>query len=228
LSSVKNYLPSNPRKLKAISRIIKTLNPEILRHEDTEINWPLLLISSIIKMESPQLFIKIVEALNNEDFLKPWYSDNEKEKDEKLQSLLDSINDISSRKKEVNELLKRIFLKHNIFNKSQTLYQFNLISYPHYLTWKEFREIFNAWKNKKSLDHVSNWINETSKRRNSHPADVARELFETTISFYSINMENAISLESLKEYDDRAKTSVELLDFIEKIFISEISPLEKG
>jgi hypothetical protein len=61
-----SLLPLNPRKLKLFARLISSLKAEAERHDPDELDWPTILLFSLMKLESESLTAEFVRRVCDE------------------------------------------------------------------------------------------------------------------------------------------------------------------
>jgi hypothetical protein len=217
------YLPKNPRKIKLVSRNIKILKNEILRHGEDEINWLIIVFLCILRSKSQHAYdISIKELKDNDLYDIAFIEDKNKKKEkmnEKIDFLIKDCTDIDNAKTELMPLFEFLFDHYYEFRGQNFSYYANLITEPHYLTWKEFKSLLSASKSKNANDVINSWIIDTeNKRGKKYRQDIVGELFESATNYYSSCLEKAANTILLDAFNSTMSDATTTLQFIESLF----------
>jgi KAP family P-loop domain len=229
VNQVEDLLPANPRKLKTLVRNLAALKSEVSRHDPDELNWVDILIAQLIKMESTEFFERFLggEVLEQETGvvhmveqrfrtrglvgggLEP---EGEADPNARLKEYLTEwkINDPAVRERIV-KLVEALRARGG----SNFRYHAEFAVRPHRITWKEFREVFAAWKGGRDPNALGNWLQQHASRRSATIHDVCFELFDAAIKFRDEQLNGASQSDSLAEHESamaEAHSALDLLD----------------
>lgn len=221
--SLLEYLPKNPRKIKLVARNIKILKNEILRHGEDEINWLIIVFLCILRSKSQHAYDILIKELKANDLYDiAFIEDKNKKKEktkEKINFLIKDCTDIDNAKAELTSLFEFLFDHYYEFCGQNFSYYANLITKPHYLTWKEFKNLLSASKSKKTNEVINSWITDTeNKRGKKHRQHIVGELFESTTNYYSFCLEKAANTMLLDDFNNIMSDAATTLQFIEFLF----------
>lgn len=195
MNDILPHLPPNPRILRKYIRLLAFLKPQIDRHYETELNWPVILAADLIKV----LYPKIAQRLFDDDTIWSEIStamliDIGKESEE------DKIGDLLSKhlaniKQATDEALKtddntRIMQILRVIAKSSSpfmggsraiTYQIRVAEAPSAVTWKEYDAFISDWKTDKSSKRIKKWISSHAKTAGRTHKEVYLELLGALI-----------------------------------------------
>jgi len=202
-------LPPNPRVVRQFIRLVSLLKPQVERHYDYELHWPVILEANILKIRHPRISH---ELLNAPSF---WSSigvislalhgENEEEKldaaiSEHIQKSCTSLGLTpeqlgKSEQKELKALLKAICSHVALFgspvasvsglDEQGVAYQVNVAEAPAAVTWKEFDSFIVVWKQNQVSETAKAWIAEHGRRVERNELDVYRELLNAAVQRYA-------------------------------------------
>lgn len=182
-------LPANPRAIRQFIRILALLKPQINRHHPAEIQWPLVLATSALKVRFPKQAYPILHdkefwrvADRSSFFGKKDDDEHNKTLEEKIQSL-GTIVSVDSQK-ELKSCLEAIVSKINGWAgiTVETLeYQANLTEAPHAVTWKEYDDFFNTIETP-SEDPIKEWAKKHETQVEEPVINIYQELTRSTIT----------------------------------------------
>jgi hypothetical protein len=229
LEDLFHLLPKNPRKLKLFVRHLWTLRKQISRHDDSELDWPTLLLWQLLKIESAN-FCKVFAEMN-EVFSELTTGrllrqlsrkkggetgDNEiSEKVCKVLKLLE-IGDSDPRASRIQLIVGALAERTGATNPDRLRYQIH-IDRPHALTWKEFSAGFTVWTDSHDLVRLEQWLNQHSKTVDSNAELTARELFDCAVGFRHRKLDDAASAVGSDEYETHMRVAAQALDLIEAL-----------
>src|SRR5439155_10933953 len=146
LNDIVPFIPHNPRKLKQFFRGLTRLNSVLKRHDESEIDWVLLLLLEAMRTISLHTAQKLIksDSFRNE-LLMSQFGKEDKDRDDKWQAELRDILGKESLDKEkqtrYEHELKQIIpaIRDHLTLKSEAnlLYWANLSEDPPIFTWKE-------------------------------------------------------------------------------------------
>ena len=235
IDGVEEYLPSNPRKLKALARGLKLYSGEGERHRPEEISWMSVIFAQMIKMESEAFFQLFDEDTFGERERRtpvdttarnPWmhfYMEEDKDKAKKSEQkrIEDLLDMVGVKVPEIRERLIEICdgwrSTQGYWQQHKIVYALRLLYQPEALTWAEFDEAWDIWSREKNLEDLTQWIQKHAENVKKESAEIACELFKTTIQRYDEYLERAINVLLQSDHDsciDDALQVFELIDLI--------------
>lgn len=188
-------LPRNPRVLRQFIRLLALLRPQVERHYDTELSWPVILAANVLKVYHPQL---AQATLGDEAFIdgisRAWIQQQvDDEKKETLASMIGGRleQQLSSHelhlgeveRNKITELLARVFDVATPWatDAQAVQYQVQFVESPHTVTWKEFDTLLDQFREKQKPDTVQRWIVERTAQADCREEEVYRELIQASV-----------------------------------------------
>ncbi len=197
------FFPESPRALRTFIRSLATLAPEVQRHQAGEIDWTLVILTSLIRFHFPgiaaRLFVpgELVKAVSQASVMRLVSrkdGEHKKEADE-FRVTIDSVVDTAKlsdndAKTRARDLLMAL-ADRRFWPSEQILYHADLGERPDPVTWKEFYEIFDRFPDLPSVD-AQGWIVKHADSRGETHERVCVGLFETALAYHQRQMESAI------------------------------------
>lgn len=195
-------LPRNPRAIRQFIRLLALLKPQIDRHHDYELNWPVILSANILKIRHPRLAYELLDAPSFWSAVQmiPHASRGQDEEKALSDAVAEHIRSICARlgftsekpdsneKEEIGKLLKSI-CKHVTpwlgLNGQGVAYQVNLAEAPAAVTWKEFDSFLQVWERNERKETARNWIASHARLGGRTESDVYREVLNAAIQRYA-------------------------------------------
>jgi hypothetical protein len=191
-------LPQNPRAVRQFIRLLSLLKPQIQRHNETELRWPVILAANVLKIRQ----VRLAQVLLNDQtfwgkigFIPLMAKNNaEAELDKALAEHLDNcavkqnLTLASSEREQILAAMKYFSSNTNVWFGSGAealVYQMNLAESPHAVTWKEFDEFFIQWELGQTQMCAIEWIANHSRKVERSKMDVYRELLGASLERYS-------------------------------------------
>lgn len=228
--TVLKYLPKNPRKIKAVVRNIYALEKQIARHDEDDLDWKAIIIDSIIKVYSPHFRERIMALMQDYTSIEiPLIiSDKTRAKEiyEKIGRILEEINDTDkSEKATLSSLFKALVKDTDSFSSERILYQMNLLSNPHQITWKEFRELLLQYK-KSGINSAASWVGNQAEIHKSSKESVMDELLDTLIKYYNQLLETAADTPLLAQHTKIISQAMLVLSLTAEAFENGLSSVK--
>lgn len=207
---VEDLIPLNARKIKALVRNLATLKSEVLRHDTTELNWVDILIAQMMKLESAQFFDRLLigDAVEEQIGIKFKVQQHfaakkgaEAAKQEATDPLHKLLNDCGVKDDRTRERIVSLIEAARARASASFRYQAEFAVRPHRITWKEFREVFAAWRSTAAVAIVADWIDGQAAKREARAEDVVLELSDTILSFREQSISAAAGSNSAEEQD---------------------------
>lgn len=160
LTELGNILPNNPRRIKAILKILSVAAEEINRHRTDELDWPSLLYIALIRAESEEVFSAYKQKISSDvkTFIVRQISQKEEDKDLEKKELYELINNHSPADTKIRERIINLIEKwesiRDLNRIDKIFYTLNFVDIPHYFTWPEIDAIISSWNKGKPLEII--------------------------------------------------------------------------
>lgn len=221
-------LPSNPRKLKLLTRTVSSMQKESARHEPDELDWKVILLMSLIRAES-DLFAKNLldatvesEPFDFEEYLADDRDAKKRAEDSKVKVLSESKLSASQRARA--EILLKAWMKAVPTVPGERLrYQAMFALAPHSITWAEFKEFASRWRLAKKAEAISEFIGQRASATGSRIEVVGEEFAETVVSYYAMVLERASEIQSDAGHRKLTEEASDMLDLVMQSFTSKPS-----
>ena len=182
IKDIFHLLPRNPRKLKKFIRHIAVLRDQVARHDPDELNWPLIYICQLIRLESEPYLWWLLDELDGENFDLLGFlggrRDDEAAAKEKISKLIEPSGKKSdSQKANIEKLVLGLIDHAGLMQAHQKRYSAEIWINPHAVTWKEFRELFAAWRDNREEFDLNAWAVSQAENTGHSTTRVADELF---------------------------------------------------
>lgn len=193
LLSIFSFLPKNPRKFKHFLNYLNALHQSFLdRFDDYELNWKLLYMAQLLRIEFPEVFIKMV---NNKEIIEDISSgmltdsiigDSRGKQKDDIPKWSKNIDDISkdftvNKKLRFHDLYKGLRESGGFILAEQLQNHFLVVEVQELFTWKEY----NAFKDEllSLTDHkISEKLKDFIKKANKYKQiEKVREFFKMLI-----------------------------------------------
>jgi hypothetical protein len=192
-------LPANPRTVRQFIRLLALLKPQIERHRDDELNWPVILAANVLKIRHPRM---AQELLSDEGFWNGigmlWVESHAQEKEQKLDAAVSAhvqkaatslgLTLEESHKNEIGKSLKAICSHVAAFmglDPEGVGYQVNIADAPAAVTLKEFEAFLPQWESRQTIATAQKWITDHAKHVDRSETDVYRELLRAAAQRYA-------------------------------------------
>ena len=236
LAEVAHLLPINPRKLKRFLRGLWRFNNQIGRHDDAEIEWILLLLIELLRTVS---FKSAERLLANKELWDevqksvfagrlPDPEDKDGLGEEQWIKIMAGILDEEKEKEQCQrEAEKSDFLKVvNAMKDLVPIHKWNGLDYwvrfedePPIFTWKEFQKLFDVWKGNPTGVLLDELIRSQANRLETNVAIVAKDLFETVITYREQLLDKAAQSGSDSELVELVTVAHDCLSMINVLVI---------
>lgn len=224
LDEMANFLPHNPRRLKLFARMIAGMREEAERHDEEELDWPLLFLLSLLGTESHELANELVARITDTETQFNW---------------LYFFNDDAHQQKMVEDLKEMV--KHHAVDSVQDgrmmflcqaligqcrgkasegiRYHARFALSPDCITWREFRTFFHQWKVSKMPETIRRFVDERSIALRT-PVDIIEvELVSTVISHHSDLLEKASNVTAQEVHLQLMEDALENLELLRQCLV---------
>lgn len=196
VDAIVKLFPSNPRKLKLFARMIASMQKEVERHGDAEMDWGVILLLALVRTESEGLASRLLEnTIGNVeyDFIEGYEGDKDKEarRKKELDQLLLEFPELVPRTARVQELIAAWRAEMPRHPGERVRYQASFALAPHCITWAEFKEFFAKWQSDRRVSVIADFIAERAKESEARTETVQSEFTETIVSHYGSILEDA-------------------------------------
>lgn len=194
IAAIREHLPRNPRAARRFVRLLNTLTGEIDRHRVGELDWPTLLRVFLLKTSWPRFAETVFSS--EEAISKYIYTHGipfrdsaaeatrRKASEEALSVVFEAAGiETEGERVRAKALLETLENRSLGVGASGLLYLSRLVENPTTITWKEFDSSLATWFGQPGTPALKTWILGHARSRKTTFANVARELFETCISY---------------------------------------------
>jgi KAP family P-loop domain len=188
IGPIEHLLPDNPRKLKRLVRGLVALQPQLVRHGAEELNWVEIWLAEMIRQESYEFFMHLLDNDRLGSLIGIGYKIREsdrrrkgedKDDDADIKNLIDEVGDINEQQTE--RLIELVKAARNLAG-FQLEYNFKFALRPEAITWKEFYELLAQWKGSSHPETISAWIAKQAEANSIDPVDIETDLYQTFLN----------------------------------------------
>lgn len=223
---VRDLLPDNPRKLKALIRSLAAIRPQIARHDVDELNWVDMWLAQMLRLESYTFFQRLLkddtlekEAGQTYRWTKALSGKEGENEAENIQKLRELIKDSGTNDSAVVERLILLIEAARSRSSPKFRYMCELAIRPHAVTWKEFRSLYAAWIADRQASVLANWIGQHAVLRGVSADDVEGELFEAMLMRRNECLSGAAESGSRLEHESHIQEARTLLEMLEQYLL---------
>lgn len=219
VEAIAKLLPTNPRKLKLLARMIASTREEVGRHEADELEWGVILLLALIRTESESFAGKLLAiTVDGEEYnwiadLDPNKTKAEREKEE-LDKLLKQFPELNARKERIELLVGAWREEVPTIPGERIRYQAMFALSPHCITWGEFKQFFAEWRLSKQVALVATFLGERVRASEARIESVQNEMSETILSHYSTVLESASNAKAKADHLALMNEGADALDLL--------------
>lgn len=225
-----SFLPRNPRAVRQFIRLIALLKPQIQRHSESELHWPVILAANVIKIRAPKLADVLLgdnEFWGSIEFLPFSAKDGQKEAElnEAISKHLEKCAAACKVQLEPNERTETLRALRSISSRivsawfgsgvDALIYQMSLAESPHAVTWKEFEQFTATWRTSQTSATVTVWIDDHSARVMRSAAQVYHELLRATLIRYDDSLRQISAARTADETPSRVENAKAFFSLLE-------------
>jgi len=232
LKEAVGLLPPNPRAVRQFIRLVSLMRPQIERHNDDELIWPIILTAAVVKVRFPRLALGLLRSGKFWAKVASEWEGNEQQAREKVRGLID---------KHISEVVKvfggsvsaqeRACIRDSLLALaphvelwsgvgSETMaHQMRVAEEPRAVTMKEFGEFWNEFRRMPSAVCAKTWIERQSDKVVRSEKDVYRDLLAAAVRHRDAifgQMSHALHATDLP---DLRKEADELLGLFERLVL---------
>jgi hypothetical protein len=199
------------------------MKDEAVRHEADELNWHIILLLELFKIENNHLVQRLL-YMSTESGKFSWLrwgaSEAERIQMESTETneLINSIPGLENSKERIEQLIKAWRERLTISNTATLNYQAMFALAPHYITWGEFKQFFTDWRASRSLQKIQNFITERASSNRGLAISVQEELASTVLEYHAILMERASHVGTAEMHTQLINEATDTLDFFDHSF----------
>ncbi|MFP5231159.1 MAG: P-loop NTPase fold protein, partial [Acidobacteriota bacterium] len=222
IDPIEHLLPPNPRKLKQLVRGLVTLQPQLRRYDEGDLNWVEIWLAEMIRQESYEFFVRLLDGgritsllgigyrIRNSDRTK---KDEDKNADVEIKKIIEEVGEISEKKAE--RLMELVNATRELAG-FQMEHSFKFALRPEIITWKELNELIGLWKNKPIPETISAWIAEQSADGSISEADVETDLYGNLLNEKQDAATRAAEASTVKDNATHCREAQSLLKMTEQ------------
>ena len=226
LRELRDCLPDNPRRIKRLVLYFELVKQELKRHKVEEIDWPSLFLGFLLKLESERFFRAYVAETFRESgarlatFMAQDKNERTEEARQRIKALVErsKINDPEMQKRLEALGLKWEGMPH--WNNSRVLYTLRLFDLPEAFTWAEIDDLLGKWTDPFARDAIQNLIKKKKEDLGKDAGAVVRELVDSLLSSYNLNLEGAASAYTSSEQAAKIEEANQILGRVEALFFN--------
>jgi hypothetical protein len=227
IEKIRDLLPNNPRRLKALVRSLAALGPQVARHDPDELNWVDMWLAQMLRLESYPFFERLLKGETLDEEAGTLYRLLKSESRTRLggegadknQGLRKLISESGVKDAVIVDRLIRLIEAVRSRSSVKFRYICEMSLRPHAITWREFRSFYAAWINDARPETLSSWIELHASERGVSAADVQEELFETIIVKRDGCLSAAAESASIEEHDALIHEAGMLLELAEQYLL---------
>lgn len=199
VSAVKDavgLLPANPRAVRQFIRLISLMRPQIERHNDDELIWPIILSAAVIKVRFPRLALGLLKSGKFwAEVASEWESDEQQAR-EKVRGVIDKhISNVLKTFTGTDQHPEKNLMQDALLALAPHVeawtgvgfevlaYQMHVAEEPRAVTMKEFGEFWMEFRSNHSAEFAKNWLEDHSKRVDRSERDVFRDLIRAAVKY---------------------------------------------
>lgn len=223
VAAISSNLPSQPRRVKIVARMVGALRPALVRHSSSDIDWVGLSLYLIVKEASPNLSDWVVQAASEEKskwFV--WGTDKqarEKQREEAraaLAALLASPKPDDAAR--VIEAALRLLYHWQFQSKEVISYWVRLAFKEPPFTMAELLTVRDAFARERSPDLIREAIDAAAQRANVLPQEASADFLMTALSCYGTALESMASARTMGDLDRGRQVAEHSMLLLEHLF----------
>lgn len=220
VEAVAKLLPTNPRKLKLLARMIASTKKEVERHDADELEWGVILLLALIRTESEGFASRLLSITIDNDGEYDWIENYDPKMDQatrrkaELETLLKEFPELDARKERIEQLVGAWRQEIPIIPGERIRYQAMFALAPHCITWGEFKQFLVKWRLDKRADIISAFVGERVNASEARPETVQNELSETVLGHYATVLEKASGVQSKSDHHGLLEEGADSLELI--------------
>ena len=231
-NKIQDLLPDNPRKLKSLIRSLASLQPQVARHDASELNWVDMWLAQMLRHESYPFFELLLKGDTLEEVAGYLYSFKQKfSKQEETQGENKQLERLLQRagieEPALTERLTRLVEACRSRSSQHFRYMCELANRPHALTWKEFRSIRAKWQSDARPAVLAELMAEHAAERAVSADDLDGEFFQAILGERGRLLEEAAESKPTSEHTHFTDDASQLLTMIDQ-FLGDLGKLDAG
>jgi hypothetical protein len=228
-----DLVPSNPRRLKQYFRNVLRLRATIERHDPDELKWTLLLLIELMRAIAPLAAIHLFRSSSflknlalvtvlpkdkNDDYIKGLAAKLEEELGA-VHALVDSPASVRS---ELHAVVTAFTARAGLIDEEGLKYWARLDDEPPIFTWREFRQLFSAWRISCSPETLSSLAAEHARVVAVGQEVVLRDLFNTCVLYRQSLLDRAADVDLESEQAGLLLDAGNALQLLEQLTLASV------
>ena len=167
-----------------------SLQPQVARHGADELNWVEIWLAEMIRQESYDFFLRLLDGGALETLIGVGYqitqhrrrtnrNDTGIDENADITKLINEVGGINER--QTGRLIELVNATRKLAG-LQLAYNWRFALRPEAVTWKEFGELLLQWQGSAVSQTILAWVTRQSAANSIAPEDVENELFDTLLS----------------------------------------------
>lgn len=230
LDTVIPLIPANPRRLKLLGRIIASTRDEAARHSAEEINWNIVIIFAMLRIECSPLATELLDMsidMESDDAQwLHWVMEND-EREEKGEEATKDL--IARHLQGHNEIRIRALIKAwrdslPTISGEGLRYQATFTISPQSITWGEFKAFLVSWRSSRKNELLLEFVTERGRSSAQPRSNVSAELVDAVIGHYAAVLEHAAQVQVREAHRALIDEASDILDLARFVFIDRGLP----
>ncbi|MBK8174902.1 MAG: hypothetical protein IPK66_06460 [Rhodospirillales bacterium] len=203
IHSFLDLLPGNPRRIKMVVRSLAMLKDEVARHGEGELDWPLILFASLVRIESDAFLNAYVDDVFGEENVWLQLAMDKDQAEEKHRKKVEQVCDNTAidekdTRQRLMRLCEAIRERSPLESAVKVRYHCELLTRPHAVTWREFEMLLATAHD---VSAAEAWLQKHAAKRHLDMDAVLDELFRTLVMFYDHQLAAASNTNTLVNHD---------------------------
>lgn len=223
VAAISTDLPSHPRRVKIVARMMGALRPALARHSSSDVDWVGLTLYVIVKEASPSVCNWVVQAASDEkgEWF-DWGADmgaREKKREETraaLAALLASPKPDDAAR--VIEAAQRLLYHWQHLSKETISYWVRLAFKEPPFTMAELLRVRDSYSRERSPNVINEAIDAGARRANVSREEASADLLITALSCYGIALESMASARTMGELGRGREGAEQSMLLLEHLF----------
>jgi hypothetical protein len=218
-----DWLPNNPRRIKALARIIQPIGGELARHNADEIDWRTVLFAALARAESGEFFelltTMLFDAKQREARSLLLGNERLEERSKILRTALEKIELDTAKNDRLSDVCGAWLSAKQLNWSHRAAYAVQVFDASEGITWKEFEEVINIWSRSKNIEEVLEHLSKAPESKGS-PSTSMPEFVAACGNQYGNLLDRASNTNLLSDHEQLVSRAAELLQVIEAMFFA--------
>jgi hypothetical protein len=193
---IEDALPENPRKLRLFARTVSSYKAEVSRHSVDELKWPVILLLTLMQLESEVVVRRFVQLLGSGEYGPISNSTRDEaeaneQRDRVIARVVDGLPVDPGMAGRLRNILGVWDAKITLLEAGAANYLARFAVQPDSITWAEFDCFFTSWVRTKPLELIDEFVLKRADASRRTPLLVTSELLAAVVARYSVLLERA-------------------------------------